>query len=213
MAIKNRISRFHDEKGNRVDLTGALYAPLAFASAVGRVAFGYRPPRPMLSYRATRVIDDLLKNDWRCVEFGSGLSTGWFARRCDFLLSVEDNSDWHALVQARIRSAGINHVQYELRERGDYADLSAFADASFDFVLIDGWDRHGCVLSAVSKVRAGGWIYLDNSDKDMTIPNGDLRRAEAALLAAVEDRGGTVRYFVDFSPTNFFVEQGLLVQL
>jgi len=47
----------------------------------------------------------------------------------------------------------------------------------------------------------------------MTFPDGDLRRAEAALLDAVRARGGSIRYFSDFSPTNFFVEQGALARL
>ena len=77
---------------------------------------------------------------------------------------------------------------------------------------MDGTDREGCIRSVVPKLKRGANLYLDNSDKDMTRPNGDMRRAEKALLEAVEMRKGSVRYFSDFSPTNFFVEQGVLAK-
>ena len=47
----------------------------------------------------------------------------------------------------------------------------------------------------------------------MTNPNGDSRRAETALRNAVASRGGSIQSFTDFSPTNFFAEQGLLARL
>ena len=50
-------------------------------------------------------------------------------------------------------------------------------------------------------------MYLDNSDKDINRPNGDLRRAEAAFTqGGYGTREDQSRYFSDFSPTNFFVE-------
>ncbi|MBT3659260.1 MAG: hypothetical protein HOK25_15815 [Rhodospirillaceae bacterium] len=211
MRVTNRISRFHDEKGNRVDVRGMMYAPLAFATAVLRVVFGYRPRQPTISYRARTVIDGLLDSNSRVAEFGSGMSTPWLAGRCGFLLSLENDEEWHRKVSAMIATGDFGHVQYELRTPDSFSDLSGFPDGSFDFILIDGWDRHGCVVNALPKLRSGGWVYLDNSDKDMTRPDGDLRRAEEALLEAVRESEGTIRYFVDFSPTNFFVEQGLLV--
>ena len=213
VGISNRISRFHDEKDNRVNFGGMAYAPQAFASAVLRVGFGYRPRQPMVSYRAAKVITQLLTPQSRCVEFGSGMSTTWLAKRCGFLLSVENDAWWHGKVAEMIKGPAFGHVRYELHDPDAFADLSAYDDQSFDFILVDGWDRYGCVLSLLPKIKVGGWVYLDNSDKDMTRPDGDLRRAEETLLKAVEDRGGSVRYFVDFSPTNFFVEQGLLAQL
>lgn len=211
--IELRKTRFHDEKGNLVDLIGKIYAPLALTTAVLRKVFGYRPKYPSLSFRAIAEIDRLLQPTYRCVEFGSGMSTPWFAARCGFLLSIENNKDWHRRVSAMIDGPRYSHVRYELRDDDRFSDLSGYDDGFFDFALIDGWDRHGCVLSVVPKIKPGGWIYLDNTDKDMTRPNGDLRRAEAALLEAVRERGGTIRYFVDFATGNFFVEQGLLVRL
>lgn len=216
----NRISRFHDEKGNFVDRAGIFNALPALASAAAKRLFGRRPQVPMISYRARRVIESLLGSvrdhrgpGARMVEFGSGGSTPWFAARARFVLSVEDDPAWFALVRARLAAQGIANVRHELRAADVYADLSSIADASLDFALVDGSDREGCVRAVVPKLKPGAYLYLDNTDKDMTRPGGDLRRAEAALINAVAARGGSLRYFSDFSPGNFFVEQGALARL
>lgn len=209
----HRKTRFHDEKGQLVDLGGLLYAPAALATAAIKVLSGWRPERPMISFRATRALAALIKPDWHAVEFGSGLSTLWLARRCATLLSVEDNPRWHARVDALLKQNGLAHVRYELRSEMDFAKLDAFPDGHFHFALIDGTDRAGCVASVWPKMRAGGIIYLDNSDKDMTRPEGDLRRAEAALRMRADAAGASVQRFTDFSPGNFFAEEGLLVRL
>lgn len=167
----------------------------------------------MISYRARREIGNLLTPESRMVEFGSGNSTPWFAARVGFVLSIEDDPNWYVHVQHLLTELGIENVCHVLRTGSTYADLCDIADASIDFALVDGTDREGCIRSVVPKLKHGAWLYLDNSDKDMTRPSGDLRRAETALGEAVESRRGTIRYFSDFSPTNFFVEQGVLARL
>jgi hypothetical protein len=210
---ENRISRFHDEKGNFVGIVGLSYTVPAFVSAAAKRLFGYRPRVPMISYRARREIEKLLSPDTRMVEFGSGNSTPWFAARVGYLLSIEDIPAWFEHVQRVVKELGIRNIRYELRTEANYTELSCIEDGSLDFALVDGTDREGCIRAVVPKLKTGGWLYLDNSDKDMTRPKGDLRRAEAALREAVNIRGGSIRCFSDFSPTNFFVEQGMLAQL
>ncbi len=209
-----RRSRFHDEKGNRTELRFAiLHAPLALLTAIIKRLTGWRPALPMISFAATRHISRLIQPNFQVMEFGSGMSTPWLAARCKNVISIEDNQEWYSLVSALLFRRNIVNVRYEMRDKESYADLSDLPDGSLDFALVDGTDRAGCIVAVAKKIRAGGWIYLDNSDKDMTIPNGDLRRAEAALRTIVTARGGTIRAFTDFSPTNFFAEQGLLAKL
>lgn len=210
---ENRVSRFHDEKGNFVDSAGLPYAIPSIATAAAKRLFGYRPKVPMISYRARRHIGNILRHDSRMVEFGAGNSTTWFASRAGFVLSVEDLPEWYEHVQRQLERRKIANVRLVLRTAEDYADLSDMEDQSLDFALVDGTDREGCVKSVVPKLKPGGWLYLDNTDKDITYPDGDLRRAEAALHEAVDLRGGSIRCFSDFSPTNFFVEQGMLARL
>ena len=208
-----RKSRFHDEKGNRIDLFGLLYLPHAFLGAFFRRFFGYRPKKPTISFRATKVIENILKPDFRCVEFGSGMSTIWLAKRCGFLLSRENNQFWYEKVKKLLEEYPQSKIQYEFCNETLFSSLAEFDDKFFDFALIDGWDRTGCIASVIPKLKEGGWIYLDNTDKDMTVSRGDMRRAEGLLLKFTQENNLKLRYFVDFSPTNLFVEQGLLIQL
>lgn len=44
--------------------------------------------------------------------------------------------------------------------------IEEFPNESFDLVVIDGRARPSCISHAISKVRLGGFIMLDNSDRD-----------------------------------------------
>jgi predicted O-methyltransferase YrrM len=205
-----RKSRFHDEKGNLVDLAGWIYLPLAYRSAALKF-FGYRPGVPWISYRARKLIDQMIRPDWRMVEFGSGMSTLWFAKRCGFIHSIESDPAWYDLVSRQL--AGMSNVRYEKRTIESYVNLDDYPDQSLDFSLIDGAVRSACARSVVPKIKPGGFVYFDNSDKDMTIPNGDTRLAQETLVKAARERGGAIRCFVDFVPCNGVPVEGMLVKL
>lgn len=210
----NRPTRFHDERGNLVTPGGYIYAPHSLITTFLRRTIGYRPAVPWLSYRAQRYISSLLRPDWSILEFGSGMSTSWFARRCHLVYSIEHDPRWHRIVQARLSKKGISNVIYLFRDPEAYPDLSEFSAGSFDFVLIDGIRRADCVRNVLSKVKEGGWIYLDNTDMSFqTKPGNDSQQAEQLLLSFIAPRKGSVRYFTDLVPGNFVAKQGMLVHL
>lgn len=208
-----RKTRLHDEKGNLIDFQGTLYAPKALATTFLRVAFGYRPHLPWISYRAIQEIERLIQKDWKVIEFGSGMSTLWLAKRCGFLHSVEDNEHWYKKVTIILSQQGIENTRYELRSKDAYSDLTEYNEYYFDLALIDGTNRAGCMRAVVNKIKHGGWIYLDNSDKFANEPDSDFRIAETVLLQAVAERSGKARHFVDFAPAQSFVSQGILAKL
>lgn len=208
----DRPTRFHDEKGNLVTPGGYIYALHSLFTAFLRHTFGYLPPMPWLSYRAQRYINGLLRPEWTVLEFGSGMSTVWFAQRCKSIYSFEHNPTWYGVVKARLIE--ISNVIYHLREKESYPDLSEFPDEFFDFVLIDGIRRADCVRNALPKVKPGGWIYLDNTDMSAkSLPGNDYQQAEQLLLSHIAADRASVKYFTDFVPTNFFAKQGMLVNI
>jgi hypothetical protein len=207
-----RRTRFHDEKGNRVPLASFRFLPVSVATCFARIVFGYRPARPTISYRAAQLIARRLRPDWNAVEFGSGMSTVWLGARVGSLLSIEDNPGWAHRVRTLLDAKRLTHVRHQLRPADSYFDLADVPDGHFHFALVDGSFRADCVAAVLPKMRKGGLLYMDNSDKDMTIPDGDVRRAEALLLQAAAAHGWPVLYFTDFSPTNLFAEQGMMVE-
>jgi predicted O-methyltransferase YrrM len=170
-----------------------------------RLSFGYRPLLPWISYRAQHIIRRMMAPDWVVLEFGSGTSTVWFAQRSATLHSIEDDQAWYNTVQGLLVAKQTFNVHHLLRDEATYCDLSDYPDHSFDFVLIDGIQRAACARSVIPKVKAGGWIYLDNSDR--------YQQATQILLDSADLNNGTVEYFTDFVPTSFVVNQGLLIQL
>lgn len=205
-------SRLHDEKGNRLPLAGFVYLPHSVITTVLRKSVGYRPVRPWLGYRALNRLDQLIQPEWKMLEFGSGMSTLWFARRCREVISIEHDDDWYWQVREMLDQAGMRNVRYEHRPVANYARLEDVEDKSLDFVLIDGAERGQCAASALRKVRDGGYIYLDNSDKHSDGRGGDTRVAEEILLDGAISRGGEIEYFVDLIPTYIQVVEGMLVR-
>ena len=64
--------------------------------------------------------------------------------------------------------------------------IDRYPDQSFDFVLVDGRARVACVKRALAKIKPGGAIMLDNSDRPAYAEAGRLlERLLAFDLAGV----------------------------
>jgi len=210
----DRISRLHDEKGNRVKFGRILRnAPQAVCTGLGRKLLDYRPQLPWISYDAIRFFEGYLSSEKTVLEFGSGMSTIWYARHAKHVYSVEDYAPWHLKVKEMLINAGVSNVTYELKTGEDYTNFMLDAGVRMDMVMIDGSVRSACAETAIFQVKDNGIIYLDNSDKHSSPSGGDTRDAENILLDFAKQRGATVTYFTDFCPCEFFVQQGMLIQL
>jgi predicted O-methyltransferase YrrM len=123
-----------------------------------RLSGSRRPKLPWLGYRAIRHLDGLLNPDWKILEFGSGMSTMWFAKRCHRVVSVEDNELWYLKVKKMLEEHGVTNVEYKFKNTNEYHILDEYTDGYFDFILIDGVQRDKCARSALPKIREGGYI-------------------------------------------------------
>jgi Methyltransferase domain len=206
---ERRRSRLHDQKGNRAPASELIGVPIHVVLWIARRTIGWRPAIPWLSMPVIRELRRVAISDAVVVEFGSGMSTLWLARRVGSLTSFESDPDWYEMIRLRLPK----RVRYELRSKNTFADLSDFPDGCLDLVIVDGINRADCVLAALPKMRTGGTLLLDDTDRHMTRPGGDLRVAESRLLQAIEERGGSYRYFVGF-PTGMLVPtQSLMARL
>jgi hypothetical protein len=202
-----RRTRLHTYGGKRLDAGGFAYLPHAVWSAVALKVFGYWTKAPWLSYRGVREIDRLVRPDWRVLEFGSGMSSRFFAARCAELVSIESDEDWYERMRPILEAADGCRVDYRLRSEAEYAALDDVPDDTFDFALVDGLQYDRTAATAVRTVRPGGYVYMDNSD----IPYDEFRVGRQTLIDAAEP--GSVRFFVDFSPFWLSVNEGMLVQI
>ncbi|HEY8360510.1 MAG TPA: hypothetical protein VIL30_23900 [Ramlibacter sp.] len=212
-----RKSRLHDEKGNLIPGRRLLrHGPLAFLTGIGRLIFGYRPVQPWISYSAARVLREHLTGTSRVLEFGSGMSTVWYARHAGEVCSVEDFRPWFDRVSQVLQARRLGNVRYGFAATPEeYSSYMCDDTRGFDLVMVDGSVRADCIRKAAHLVRPGGILYLDNSDKNSSSATmtGDMRLAEALALEFARSRRAEVCYFTDFAPTQLFVQEGMLVRV
>lgn len=138
---------------------------------------------PWLAPEAILAMDSFLAScDKPCVfEWGAGGSSLWFAERAARLISIEHDHIWYEKTQRELTKRALTHVKLiERPESFCYAKeiveyTEYVSDPLFDLVLVDGIQRNACVLAAVDGLKAGGWLVLDNTERE-------TEYAEALLL-------------------------------
>jgi predicted O-methyltransferase YrrM len=129
------------------------------------------PDAPWFCTHMIDLLDAWLKPTDNALEWGSGRSTAWLARRVGHLTSVEHDANWAKRVQNDLRAGGlISKVDYRLMNPAEGADsdcayvniVEAFEDASLDFCLVDGRFRADCSLRCLKKLKAGGALVIDD---------------------------------------------------
>ena len=151
---------------------------------------------PYVTFRAREWLEIHLTQDMSLFEYGSGGSTIFFANRVKNVVSVEHNTVWYNRVRNSLSEEGISNCQLILCEpekyssvphelfsspipystkRGKYRDMNfekyvraidVYPDASFDFISVDGRARMACIAHALGKIRSGGYLMLDNSERE-----------------------------------------------
>jgi len=125
---------------------------------------------PWLRPGATKFFEERLPKEATVLEWGMGASTVWFAKNGYYVISCELNLDWWFSVSDRLykEKCRTHAVLKDFHADGieKYADWILEAeDETFDLVLIDGRNRCRCLGNVRSKVKIGGMLCLDNSER------------------------------------------------
>lgn len=145
---------------------------------------------PQINPRAIAFLESIVQSDWKVFEYGSGQSTIFFARRVAEMVSVEHHPHWVKFVSETLDAEGldINYLNFSLgpaepgRDPSDplnysYADhdvadwkpyvtaIDTYPGSHFDLVFVDGGARASCIYHAHSKIAAGGYLLLDDSER------------------------------------------------
>lgn len=157
------------------------------------------PVTPWTSQAAVRTFEQLLNNQMKGFEYGSGNSTLFFAKHLGHLTSVEHNAMWYNQIKGKMKEMNLTNVDYhhipadleikkhtyafykdypltesDFQVRREYHDYFSFVcrypDQHFDFIMVDGRARVECCLNAIPKLKRGGIFVLDNSDRDRYAP-------------------------------------------
>jgi len=155
--------------------------------------------KPWLAFEAVEWMNNYLKKDMTVFEWGSGKSTVYISKRVKKIISVEHDPGWYEVVSRKIKNNSILNCEYILKEpsvsnsKGSgtqvarnylssdkkYAGfnfknyckaIELFPDKFFDLVLVDGRARTSCTFHALNKVRNGGCLILDDSERAGYLP-------------------------------------------
>ncbi|RZL50482.1 MAG: class I SAM-dependent methyltransferase [Pedobacter sp.] len=176
---------------------------------IARKYFNKFPELPWIPFSAIAEFNTIIKKDWKILEIGAGMSTIWLAKKSGYVTSIEADLNWYNKLGEIIKEKKIENIdlRYEW-ERDIMCDFSEFPDGHFDLIYIDGGPRDLCCMNAKSKVKKGGYIYLDNSDNESLSSKGaDI------LLDFVDHDENCYKIFVDFVPGNLMINEGLLIQI
>jgi predicted O-methyltransferase YrrM len=148
-------------------VSGWLHYPAAW----WRARSGTTPERPWIVPAAVGWLRRRMRSDWVVLELGSGRSTIWFARRAERVISFEDNEYWYPRTKERIGETGLWNVELRLIAIEELPEeVDGLPDESFDLVVVDFLEaptvtRVDALKPAMKKVRPGGYLLLDDSDR------------------------------------------------
>ncbi|MHC4113053.1 MAG: O-methyltransferase, partial [Planctomycetota bacterium] len=129
------------------------------------------PDVPWLTRQAVEILDDRLQPTDVGLEWGSGRSTLWFARRVSHLTSIEHNDHWYKRIKKMLSDKGIDNVELlfaaleaKNKDQPEYVRVAAeLPKASLDFVLVDGRLRDQCTEVALQLIKPGGMLIIDDA--------------------------------------------------
>jgi predicted O-methyltransferase YrrM len=148
-------------------ISGWIHYPAAW----WRARRGQTPDRPWIVPAAIGWVRRRIRRDWSILELGAGRSTAWFARRAGRVLSFEDNEFWFEETRTRLAQDGLVNVDLRLRPVEEFPrEVGALPADAFDLLVVDFLEspqvtRIDCLKPAMKKVRPGGYLLLDDSDR------------------------------------------------
>ena len=124
------------------------------------------PDEPWWTDGSVALVDRWLGSNDTVVEFGSGRSTAWLARRVKRVVSIEHHEGWCEKVRGQLKGAGLNNAEVRLAPDEPEAYVAAAGDIDRPtFVVVDGRHRDMCTQWAMERIVPGGVILLDDSQR------------------------------------------------
>lgn len=148
---------------------------------------------PWISFPVIDFLKENLNSRSKVFEYGGGGSTVFFLERAGEVVTVEHNKEWFGILSESVGKNNkwkplfiepepcndfktdqfanpdayfSSDKDYQNKSFKKYANcIDTFADGYFDVVLVDGRVRPSCIKHGVPKVKQGGYLILDNSDR------------------------------------------------
>ncbi|HWF64529.1 MAG TPA: hypothetical protein VN685_07965 [Rhizomicrobium sp.] len=172
-------------------VTNILANGLGFRKTIesGVCALGDGRIIPMMSYALVEYLMGLDLAGFDLLELGGGHSTEFWSQRVKSVITLETDPEWarilksHALPNVDVRATGAEQIAQDMAALG----------RRFDAIIVDASaSRYRCAKAAVSILKDGGFILLDNAD---WYPNTTAMLRDADLIQVD---------FPDFRPLRWY---------
>jgi hypothetical protein len=151
---------------------------------------------PWFTYPAIEYLNQLDLSHMRVLEFGSGASTLYWARRTKHVVSIEDSKSWYERMKPRLPS-NVDYVNAPTRD--DIVHTATELTSQFDLIINDGLYRYDCAVASRPKLADGGIVIVDNSDwctkTCAYYRDGDLIEVDMAGFTPLNDYPMTTSFF------------------
>jgi predicted O-methyltransferase YrrM len=83
------------------------------------------------------------------------------------VISIEHDKEWYDKVWQWMWDEDIRNARQVLCDLDDDYDTNILKwDEHFDVILIDGRKRSECIKASVNKVKSGGFVVVDDSERE-----------------------------------------------
>lgn len=143
---------------------------------------------PWWPYDAVSWVDANLPSGARVFEYGGGGSTLWLEDRGAIITTVEHDESWYRQLVDQL-AAGVELLFRPPAASGSVtsavapgffdgyvAAIDEQLDISLDFVIVDGRSRVACARRALLKIKPGGLLLIDDTDRERYGPVIEMLR-------------------------------------
>lgn len=129
---------------------------------------------PWWPRRAIAEVARRLPNGATVFEYGGGGSTLWLEDRGARVTTVEHDREWHDVLRTRVAAtttllfrppAPTGTLASDSAEGFFDEYVASVGEGPYDLVIVDGRCRVACVEAAYERVKPGGLLLLDDSDR------------------------------------------------
>lgn len=183
---------------------------------------------PWMTFSAIDFLKKISHSGMNIFEYGSGGSTFFWASRVKHITSVEHDRSWFEKIKMELAEQKITNVDYilsgpysipdfekkQFQVITDYISsdesyngksfeayvktIDNFQDDHFDVIIVDGRARPSCVLHSLKKLKRGGYLVVDNSERWYYLSGFDFKNWKSWVFF------GPVPYNYNFSKTSIF---------
>ncbi|MDQ1006961.1 hypothetical protein QFZ82_001446 [Streptomyces sp. V4I23] len=151
-----------------------------------------RKPSPWITFDAIEYLEKQQIQGRRIFEYGSGGSTFYWLSKGAECVSIEHDPHWHGRLKTSLLKRAdyrlvppsppmSSEISGQIDDPGAYlssdpsypgysfrsyvTQIDEFPAEGFDLVLIDGRSRPSCIRHAVPRIKRGGILIVDNTDR------------------------------------------------